>query len=342
MVRTFIHDAQTTFLVVHFTGVELRAPSSASRDVFQLLARSPCNFTAVYVLALDMLLLDEDPGVVFIFAFPKQGLETTLQDAAENGFGPDGIVAVFDKYFPFWQWQQYPFVEVLSPVSLFKRSGRLQMLHTDLAQYLQSGGETKAAELQSRLIDWNLVTRINDGNVCLSLEGFKGHLVKTTPQQYLEHIQQKASLDFPQLLRSLNQSFDANARHPLADNFWSNFPDARNNLATVLYRGFNETVFDSRLPPTMEIGWNKRFKKKAGRCKMSKKPLRCRIELSTKLCCTPDRVRSTLLHEMCHAAVWLFHQGRGHGKLWRQYADKAVRVHPYLPKVTRCHRYLLK
>ncbi len=62
------------------------------------------------------------------------------------------------------------------------------------------------------------------------------------------------------------------------------------------------------------------------------------------LCCTLlDRLRDTLIHEMCHAATWLINGVRdGHGNFWKLYARKATMAHPELPMVTRCHSYDIK
>lgn len=57
----------------------------------------------------------------------------------------------------------------------------------------------------------------------------------------------------------------------------------------------------------------------------------------------PDRLRDTLVHEMCHAATWLINGVRdGHGNFWKLYARKATAAHPELPMVTRCHSYDIK
>lgn len=56
-----------------------------------------------------------------------------------------------------------------------------------------------------------------------------------------------------------------------------------------------------------------------------------------------DRLRDTLIHEMCHAATWLINGVRdGHGNFWKLYARKATLAHPELPMVTRCHSYDIK
>ena len=75
----------------------------------------------------------------------------------------------------------------------------------------------------------------------------------------------------------------------------------------------------------MIIAWNARLTKTAGMCiqrklKITKKPNHSfaspnntgieevrasKIELSTKVLDSPDRLRDTLIHEMCHAAAWV-------------------------------------
>ncbi|XP_053734851.1 germ cell nuclear acidic protein isoform X1 [Synchiropus splendidus] len=56
-----------------------------------------------------------------------------------------------------------------------------------------------------------------------------------------------------------------------------------------------------------------------------------------------DRLRDTLIHEMCHAATWLINGVRdGHGNFWKLYARKSTLAHPELPMVTRCHSYDIK
>ena len=64
------------------------------------------------------------------------------------------------------------------------------------------------------------------------------------------------------------------------------------------------------------------------------------IELSSKVLDSPDRLRDTLIHEMCHAASWIISGYRdGHGPLWRTWAEKAMRRFPELPVIDRCHSY---
>lgn len=52
-----------------------------------------------------------------------------------------------------------------------------------------------------------------------------------------------------------------------------------------------------------------------------------------------DRLRCTLIHEMCHAATWIFNGEKGHGIRWKAWAKKANNVFPELPTISVCHNY---
>lgn len=145
---------------------------------------------------------------------------------------------------------------------------------------------------------------------------------------------------------------------------------SRTPLAILMFCG-------SQLPANMPVTWNKKMRKTAGYCVTGEKQAGgcryARIEMSEKVCdsagitprksnqsvellpyahkaifcwcwiCSVDRLRDTLIHEMCHAATWLINGVRdGHGSLWKLHARKATVVHPELPMVTRCHSYDIK
>ncbi|XP_042299844.1 acidic repeat-containing protein-like [Sceloporus undulatus] len=126
------------------------------------------------------------------------------------------------------------------------------------------------------------------------------------------------------------------------------FCSQKEKLAQDLYAFYNTSVFEEKLPGRMEILWNKKMRKTAGCCVsgQQKEPGRqryARIMLSEKVCDSADRLRDTLIHELCHAATWLIHGVRdGHGRFWNLYAKKAAMVHPELPVVSRCHNYEIK
>ncbi|XP_033830111.2 germ cell nuclear acidic protein [Periophthalmus magnuspinnatus] len=126
-----------------------------------------------------------------------------------------------------------------------------------------------------------------------------------------------------------------------------NFTQNKEELTSRLFKLYNASVFDGKLPATMSVTWNKKMRKTAGYCVTGQERggggRYARIELSQKVCDSADRLRDTLIHEMCHAATWLINGVRdGHGTFWKLYARKSTVVHPELPVVTRCHSYDIK
>ncbi|KAJ8338387.1 hypothetical protein SKAU_G00373530 [Synaphobranchus kaupii] len=122
------------------------------------------------------------------------------------------------------------------------------------------------------------------------------------------------------------------------------FKQNKEELTSRLYKLYNSSVFDSKLPSDMSVSWNKKMRKTAGYCVTGQERgggnRYARIELSEKVCDSADRLRDTLVHEMCHAATWLINGVRdGHGSFWKVYARKSTLAHPELPMVTRCHSY---
>ncbi|XP_070819028.1 germ cell nuclear acidic protein [Chaetodon trifascialis] len=125
------------------------------------------------------------------------------------------------------------------------------------------------------------------------------------------------------------------------------FKQNKEELTSRLYQLYNTSVFDNKLPVDMSVTWNKKMRKTAGYCITGRErgggSRYARIQLSEKVCDSADRLRDTLIHEMCHAATWLINGVQdGHGNFWRLYARKATVAHPELPMVTRCHSYEIK
>uniref|UniRef100_G1MCJ8 Germ cell nuclear acidic peptidase n=1 Tax=Ailuropoda melanoleuca TaxID=9646 RepID=G1MCJ8_AILME len=124
-----------------------------------------------------------------------------------------------------------------------------------------------------------------------------------------------------------------------------NFKQNKDSLVQKIYTLFNSSVFDKKLPEKIDIGWNKKMLRTAGLCttgetRYPKKQRYAKIEISLKVCDSADRLRDTLIHEICHAASWLLDGVRdSHGNAWKYYAKKSNMVHPELPMVTRCHNY---
>ncbi|KAJ6652486.1 hypothetical protein lerEdw1_011456 [Lerista edwardsae] len=126
------------------------------------------------------------------------------------------------------------------------------------------------------------------------------------------------------------------------------FQRQKEDLAQKLYAFYNCSVFEQKLPERMEIVWSKKMRKTAGCCVsgQQKDPAGqrfARIVLSEKVCDSADRLRDTLIHELCHAAAWLLHGVQdGHGQVWSLYARRSALIHPELPVVSRCHNYAIK
>lgn len=125
--------------------------------------------------------------------------------------------------------------------------------------------------------------------------------------------------------------------------FKENYKSKKGDLAQRLLKIYNENIFENKLQD-VEIKWNKKLLNTAGRCNNSKKngERKCHVELSDKVLTSADRLRCTLIHELCHAATWLFHGENGHGSTWKRWAAKANRIFPELPKINVCHDYIIE
>ncbi|BHF66027.1 hypothetical protein SprV_0200904100 [Sparganum proliferum] len=142
-------------------------------------------------------------------------------------------------------------------------------------------------------------------------------------------------------------------RHPSAERYVTKFKQTRVELANRLFSFYNKVVFDEKLPKDLAVEWNARLLKTAGQCVYLRRKVTSRdgivtesnlvrIELAPKVCTSADRLRDTLLHEACHAAVWLLHGvNDGHGPLWRGFARKANSLLPNIPRVTVRHAYVI-
>ncbi|XP_066593874.1 germ cell nuclear acidic protein-like isoform X2 [Prorops nasuta] len=151
-------------------------------------------------------------------------------------------------------------------------------------------------------------------------------------------------------LESLSNNVPIEKAHPDAKRFRIDFKKTREELCKYLFKLFNEKVFDKKLPSDLPMEWSVRMTGTAGFC-YNKKIVKTlsgiirssRIVLSTKVIDTSDRLRDTLIHEMCHAAVWLLNgTNDNHGPLWRSWATKAMEVFPELPRIKVCHDYKIK
>ncbi|NWH79526.1 ACRC protein, partial [Piaya cayana] len=91
-----------------------------------------------------------------------------------------------------------------------------------------------------------------------------------------------------------------------ASHYVKDFKKNKEELVQKLYSLYNRTIFEQKLPEKMVILWNKKMRKTAGFCvtgqtEGSEAKRYARIELSEKVCDSADRLRDTLIHEVCHA-----------------------------------------
>ncbi|XP_059613428.1 germ cell nuclear acidic protein isoform X2 [Phlebotomus argentipes] len=141
-------------------------------------------------------------------------------------------------------------------------------------------------------------------------------------------------------LVSLNPTTVKHLADPVALHLRENYRVAKEELTTKLYELYNEEVFDKKLK--VGIRWNKKLLTTAGRCtNMSRNGVRlAEIDLSEKVLTSADRLRCTLIHELCHAAAWIFDgEKKGHAMNWKKWASRANTVFPELPKITVSHQY---
>ncbi|XP_062138352.1 germ cell nuclear acidic protein isoform X2 [Drosophila sulfurigaster albostrigata] len=142
---------------------------------------------------------------------------------------------------------------------------------------------------------------------------------------------------------SFIKSLEKDVSREYADNeayfYRENFKRNKEELTTRLYDMFNEKVFNNKLQ--VPIVWSKTLRNTAGRCRNKRKlnERMCVLELSIKVLTSADRLRCTLIHEMCHAATWIFNNEGGHGRTWKQWTYRAMAAFPDLPSISVCHDY---
>ncbi|XP_061397046.1 germ cell nuclear acidic protein [Musca vetustissima] len=140
-------------------------------------------------------------------------------------------------------------------------------------------------------------------------------------------------------LKSLDVTVSKAFCHPDALIYRESYRTKKEDLANILYELYNKKLFGNRLD--VPLTWNKKLSNTAGRC-LNKKKLGVRssvIELSEKVLTSADRLRCTLIHELCHAATWIFNGEGGHGRTWKEWAQRANATFPEIPKIGVCHQY---
>lgn len=125
-----------------------------------------------------------------------------------------------------------------------------------------------------------------------------------------------------------------------------NFKRYREEITKSTFEKFDSVIFKGALS-AVKVEWSSRMTSTAGLTRLRARgsgPSMIRIaviELSTKLIDSEDRLRSTLCHEMCHAAQWLVDgvAKPPHGSVFKKWAQLSMRkVNGML--VTTTHDYV--
>ena len=126
------------------------------------------------------------------------------------------------------------------------------------------------------------------------------------------------------------------------------FARKREQYTTSTFAEFNTKVFNGSLS-SVEVVWSRRLNTTAGLTRLKRigtsDTMRriATIELSTKILDNLERLRATLLHEMCHAAAWLVDgvHKPPHGKVFKKWANHSMRRIQDV-EVTTTHDYVIR
>ena len=124
------------------------------------------------------------------------------------------------------------------------------------------------------------------------------------------------------------------------------FRKNREALTSKTFSEFNQRVFQNELS-SVKVTWSNKLNTTAGMTRMRGKlgadqahTRVATIELASKVIDDEERLRSTLLHEMCHAAQWLIdgQHKPPHGKSFKKWANISMRKIKDV-EVTTTHDY---
>jgi predicted SprT family Zn-dependent metalloprotease len=108
------------------------------------------------------------------------------------------------------------------------------------------------------------------------------------------------------------------------------FLQSRERICLQKFKLFNEIIFENRLHSDTEIMWSNRLNSTAGRTLFYKQNGRhyAKIEMGSKIIDSKERLIGTLIHEMCHVAVWIVDKETKppHGALFKKWADRASKI----------------
>lgn len=162
------------------------------------------------------------------------------------------------------------------------------------------------------------------------------------PKDRISPIKECKSAKKVSFLQSLDEKTPLDLCSMDVRKYRTHFNSTKDKLMAELYELYNREVFEEKM--NVPLSWNKKLTCTAGRCFNIKKngDRSCKIELSEKVITCAERMRSTLIHEMCHAAAWIFNAENGHGKHWKNWTYRAQRALPGLPPITVCHQYAIE
>ncbi|CAL2036127.1 unnamed protein product [Caenorhabditis brenneri] len=118
------------------------------------------------------------------------------------------------------------------------------------------------------------------------------------------------------------------------------FKKHRESLLLRLQEILVRRIFSSIPSEKLKVTWNARLRKSAGQCRNHSNG-NSTVEMSPVVCTTAERVRDTLIHELCHAAVWVVDRlhKEGHGPGWKRWGARCSSAFKSLPFIERCHSY---
>jgi predicted SprT family Zn-dependent metalloprotease len=114
----------------------------------------------------------------------------------------------------------------------------------------------------------------------------------------------------------------------------------RDKIMEKLRVEYCKNVFGGKINPT--VTWSNRLSTTAGLTRLKKKgsARTSSIELSGKVISKVGRLRSTLMHELCHSAQWELdgNKAPSHGEVFMKWREKAQETYPGV-RVSKTHDY---
>ncbi|XP_023034878.1 uncharacterized protein LOC6649285 [Drosophila willistoni] len=216
-------------------------------------------------------------------------------------------------------------------------------------QNLSNSKLISTAELQKKIIDDN-VLRINgisyaESQMPIHLRQEPIDLSELPPQTQRDQLcrQHKSCFTyleqhplFYNFVESLSPEISLNMCHPLATSYRNkDFQQCKQQLAKILFNMFNHRIFYCGLRP--QIIWKRSLTVHSSRLIVSgEQARRSAIIILSESIQQPAVLVKSVLHEMCHAAAFVFNAETGHGDNCRKWSYLAKSLMPELPFVGDC------